>query len=263
MARKILTHEKHGTTWKIHRDLIDSPGLAFIQDYLSRYDLSGLAYVRLVPGAWGYNERSRWTNNCAGTYHSSSDPPYITAKVNRRTSYPSVGYTTQIVPGTWRKKEKVAVERLDINEAVVEIVAHEVCHHLHAMGQLESRGRYYWEVECGDFEQQAVEAYRATKHHAEETAVGLRQAPEPVVEAVTAAKRCDQCGRNLSAGRSSRGRFCSDGCRNAFHNARRHERLTQAWDRVCEVCSTEFSSRRSDTRYCSHACRQRAYRERQ
>jgi len=46
--------------------------------------------------------------------------------------------------------------------------------------------------------------------------------------------------------------YCSDACRDA-----RPER-----DKVCEVCSKEFTATRSHQKTCSSACRQKAYRER-
>jgi putative metallohydrolase (TIGR04338 family) len=97
--------------------------------------------------------------------------------------------------------------------------------------------------------------------------VSASEATAPPPEAdVTAAetpaklRRCDRCGRKLSA--IHRGRFCSDECRTGWHNERRHERLAQAWVRVCVVCGTEFESHRNDARYCSGRCRQRAHRQR-
>jgi predicted nucleic acid-binding Zn ribbon protein len=68
---------------------------------------------------------------------------------------------------------------------------------------------------------------------------------------------CHNCG--LSTGR---GKFCSDACRYTYHNRRRHIRTTATWEKVCEVCGEEFTATRVDTKTCSPACRQRAYRQR-
>ena len=40
-----------------------------------------------------------------------------------------------------------------------------------------------------------------------------------------------------------------------------HERLT-SYDVDCTVCGSTFTATRSDARYCSGPCRQRAYRQR-
>jgi hypothetical protein len=40
MARKSITQDLHGTKWKVHQDLADSPGLRFAQEYFSGYDWS-------------------------------------------------------------------------------------------------------------------------------------------------------------------------------------------------------------------------------
>jgi hypothetical protein len=40
MARKSITQDLHGTKWKVHLDLADSPGLRFAQEYFSGYDWS-------------------------------------------------------------------------------------------------------------------------------------------------------------------------------------------------------------------------------
>jgi hypothetical protein len=51
------------------------------------------------------------------------------------------------------------------------------------------------------------------------------------------------------AERSDRGRF--------------HQLPEPAWETTCVCCGKIFTSSRSDASYCSPACRQRAYRERQ
>jgi len=53
--------------------------------------------------------------------------------------------------------------------------------------------------------------------------------------------------------------ICSSACNDAWRNLRRrvtHEPCT------CAVCSATFTPTRRDARYCSDACRQRAYRAR-
>jgi hypothetical protein len=51
--------------------------------------------------------------------------------------------------------------------------------------------------------------------------------------------------------------FCCEHCRRRFHKTKReHE------PRRCDVCPRTFTPTRSDSRYCSPACRQKAYRRR-
>ena len=60
--------------------------------------------------------------------------------------------------------------------------------------------------------------------------------------------------------------FCSPACRQRFTSeGRRVARLTERRDNPprCELCRREFIPVRSDARYCSPACRQKAYRRRQ
>jgi hypothetical protein len=51
MARKSITQDLHGTKWKVHQDLADSPGLRFAQEYFSGYDWSQVEWVTVRVGA--------------------------------------------------------------------------------------------------------------------------------------------------------------------------------------------------------------------
>ena len=42
----------------------------------------------------------------------------------------------------------------------------------------------------------------------------------------------------------------------------RHHHRAEPWPMRCIVCSSDFDACRSDARFCSNACRQRAYRRR-
>lgn len=60
--------------------------------------------------------------------------------------------------------------------------------------------------------------------------------------------------------------FCSEGCRRRVVDCETKAKRQAArgdLTRHCEVCHEEFTPQRADARYCSPACRQRAYRERQ
>jgi hypothetical protein len=56
--------------------------------------------------------------------------------------------------------------------------------------------------------------------------------------------------------------FCSEPCRNDYHNQLRKEKRTEERKKVCEVCGKEFAATRRDQKTCSGGCRQKAYRRR-
>jgi hypothetical protein len=80
------------------------------------------------------------------------------------------------------------------------------------------------------------------------------------------AKECEGCGRPVhnQMDRVQRGRtLCSSACRikavsAAARSYRRHARGTK----VCDSCAETFEPSRTDARFCSIACKQRAYRKR-
>ena len=56
--------------------------------------------------------------------------------------------------------------------------------------------------------------------------------------------------------------FCSDTCRQAYHNQLRKEKRAEERTRVCEECGEQFVARR-DAKTCpDKGCRQKAYRRR-
>lgn len=59
--------------------------------------------------------------------------------------------------------------------------------------------------------------------------------------------------------------FCSEACRRQIFQAERKAKRQAERDtsKTCPVCRTPFVAQRTDTRYCSSACRQQAYRQRQ
>jgi len=77
---------------------------------------------------------------------------------------------------------------------------------------------------------------------------------------------CEGCGRPVYNERNSRVRFltfCCERCRRRAQAAwaceqRRRARST----RRCEMCGETFELTRTDAKFCSDACRQRAYRQR-
>jgi endogenous inhibitor of DNA gyrase (YacG/DUF329 family) len=85
----------------------------------------------------------------------------------------------------------------------------------------------------------------------------------------TAPAPCVTCGRLV--GYRDDGRLypryyvaCSERCRHTAHTAAAlAERQAARSQLVCGTCGQTFTAARSDGRYCSPACRQRAYRQRQ
>ena len=56
--------------------------------------------------------------------------------------------------------------------------------------------------------------------------------------------------------------FCSDTCGRAYHNQLRKEKRAEGRQKVCKICGKDFTAAREDTKTCSPACRQKAYRQR-
>ena len=57
--------------------------------------------------------------------------------------------------------------------------------------------------------------------------------------------------------------FCSDVCRQEYHNQLRKENRAEEREKVCEVCGKEFTATRRDAKTCpGGACKQKAYRQR-
>ena len=78
---------------------------------------------------------------------------------------------------------------------------------------------------------------------------------------------CSVCGRTVYTAAKFKG-VCSERCRNT--KAKRLQRdikklataLYSGDIHKCAVCSTQFTPKRTDSRYCSNKCRQKAYRQR-
>ena len=78
--------------------------------------------------------------------------------------------------------------------------------------------------------------------------------------------KCDTCEREVYFPWDRRIRrhiFCSDRCSRNYYNQRQKEGRLAARQKTCIGCETEFLAPRSDTKFCSAACKQKAYRARQ
>jgi hypothetical protein len=77
---------------------------------------------------------------------------------------------------------------------------------------------------------------------------------------------CETCGREVffvSASENEWGKvFCSERCQQQHRESRRAARLALPHNITCEGCGSEFTSKRSDAKTCSPACRQKVYRKR-
>ena len=75
---------------------------------------------------------------------------------------------------------------------------------------------------------------------------------------------CESCGRPVHYRPSYRRRhvLCSSRCAWLAASKRRSATTGAARHKACAVCGTVFDPPRADARYCSPACRQRAYRQR-
>src|SRR5215208_2742926 len=281
VARKIITYDAKGTTWKVHRELIDSSsaGLAFVQDYLSRYDLSEIEHIEIKLGSWGYQPNSRWTNtaggHCAGPWSTKNGKYRLLCKVNGRTAYPADDWVTA---KTKEGKRKVPYTVYSRAESLIGIVAHEVCHYLGYTDQIPKHGKMHtwrrksWnsttEIECGEFEMAAVEAFRNRYVTPPDTGsyMALEELREAIAGEVSEAdvtpsttESCQQCGRQLSSVSRSK-KFCSDECRNLYHSARRSERTAETRQKICQGCGVQFTAGKSNAKTCSARCRKRIQR---
>jgi hypothetical protein len=54
---------------------------------------------------------------------------------------------------------------------------------------------------------------------------------------------------------------CSEVCRVKVHNSRRRPYRVQHTQKLCESCACFFAPRRTHSRFCSAACKQKAYRQ--
>ena len=81
-----------------------------------------------------------------------------------------------------------------------------------------------------------------------------RGSPEP----------CEACGRSVVSNHRLERQYvyCSERCARRIYNLHRSEKRARARPSTCTACSEQMSPSRSDARYCSNACRQRAYRKR-
>jgi hypothetical protein len=74
---------------------------------------------------------------------------------------------------------------------------------------------------------------------------------------------CEVCGtRVVTLVGRFRYTYCSAGCRLELSDRRKRQGHVSVPPRACTECGEPFTPKRRDARYCSNACRQRAYRER-
>ena len=130
---------------------------------------------------------------------------------------------------------------------------------------------------CGE-ELGSRPAYRARKYGedpfammcvecAPEWLTSRRGKPMKIIPAVDVYEwPCAGCNRpvvfGLSGGQYRTRVYCSDECRKTYAKQRRKSARSEAWEKTCEVCDSEFVAKRSDAKTCSPACRQKAYRNR-
>jgi hypothetical protein len=90
--------------------------------------------------------------------------------------------------------------------------------------------------------------------------------PEPPFAHYEDAAACETCGRTVHDPltiRYSRHTFCCDDCRKRAEVAiARQKRNAAKSTTTCDTCGKIFGPAREDARFCSAACRQKAYRQR-
>jgi len=72
---------------------------------------------------------------------------------------------------------------------------------------------------------------------------------------------CSHCGKPVYS-KSPRALYCGYRCRNDARIARKARRRELKRLKRCRTCNKNFQANRKDTVYCSVACKQKAYRER-
>ena len=74
---------------------------------------------------------------------------------------------------------------------------------------------------------------------------------------------CPECKKFFLGYNRSHQIYCSRQCYNTTRARKaREKRAAMRCDRWCQMCSVTFTATRSDQRYCSLACKQKAYRSR-
>lgn len=86
-----------------------------------------------------------------------------------------------------------------------------------------------------------------------------RESPHP--EAGKYKLQCNHC-KTIFYDYNCQKTYCDEPCAKSANLKTRRERKEQARNRVCEYCQDKFKSRRNDTKFCSDACKQAAYRNR-
>ena len=77
---------------------------------------------------------------------------------------------------------------------------------------------------------------------------------------------CETCKREVYYPRDRvyrRHIFCSEGCQNEHYSKVQREKRLKNRQKECNECGQAFTAPRSDTKFCTSACKQRAFRQRQ
>jgi predicted nucleic acid-binding Zn ribbon protein len=234
--------------------------LAFVRWYLSLYDYSELEWITLRrPLRRSWRDVHPSDGGCTHRQDTSSGLYRINCAVFADARYPA-----EFRYGERDESGKLLPFFLkDENEAVVDIIAHEVSHYLGWTGQVPANGKVdsggfqtTSEAQANAFTRGALEAYR----HSIGDATFSDELPGTLGPL---ARRgwCVECGRRLSTGGGSRA-FCSDRCRSRYHNRQRRARMAARRGKmVCEVCGARFTPKRRDAKTCSRTCRQKKYRK--
>ena len=200
MAKKSITQDLHGTKWKVHQDLADSPGLRFAQEYFSGYDWSRVEWVTVRVGAWGgpgtiYDEElGGWTSPVGGrcqqlrSIHTRGGLYRLNCRMNTRLGWPA-NKRSRVSPlyrnedgswpdvpeghesGAWLIDPKTGQEwkrlyRLlslrDQDEALVWIIAHEAFHYLRRTRQVDGKNV---EIEADRYAEGVLRAFRVLEEY--------------------------------------------------------------------------------------------------
>jgi hypothetical protein len=151
------------------------------------------------------------------------------------------------------------------------IILHELSHlaasHIHERVWVEGRGYYYIasrSISPHGPEYAGIFLHLVRGLFGEHASCALRAAyKEKGVKVLSVEEQqrlCRLCGGLLGDHPSRPRRFCSDRCRWISNNRERRSRRAIGRIKACQACQKSFYPKREDARFCSAACKQRAYR---
>lgn len=80
------------------------------------------------------------------------------------------------------------------------------------------------------------------------------------IEQTLIVHECKQCGKTFYSYNNNNPKYCSYRCANEVYITKRKEIKALEKQKECEICGKPYTAKKKDSRYCSNACKQKAYR---